>query len=268
VRSFEYESVAFESHGHVALATLNRPEKLNALDATLRSNLLDLADDFRQNDELRVLVLTGAGRGFCSGADLSGDAFANDQHTQTERLDEFEGAGRRAITLAEVDKPVIGAINGVCAGAGMSLALSCDLRVGSAQARFGTLFVDRNLSPDSGLSYFLPRVVGYSRALDLLLTGRFVDADEAYRIGLLDRLLLEGEDLVEAALALAQVIASKPPLAVRSSKRVVQHNVDADLRESLRYETFGLLFAKRAIRDSEEAIASFREKRPPNYSGE
>jgi enoyl-CoA hydratase/carnithine racemase len=100
------------------------------------------------------------------------------------------------------------------------------------------------------------------------LTGRFVDADEAYRIGLLDRLLLEGEDLVEAALALAQVIASKPPLAVRSSKRVVQHNVDADLRESLRYETFGLLFAKRAIRDSEEAIASFREKRPPNYSGE
>jgi 2-(1,2-epoxy-1,2-dihydrophenyl)acetyl-CoA isomerase len=268
VTPFDYSALEFERHGHVALATLNRPETLNALNPALRTDLLSLARDIQEDDEIRVLVLTGAGRGFCSGADMSSGGFASQQETQNDRLDELEGAGRRALALSALDKPVIGAINGVCGGAGMSLALSCDLRVGTLRARFATLFVDRGLSPDSGLSYFLPRIVGYSRAMDLILTGRFVDADEAYRLGLLDRLLGEGENLVASALHLANDIASKPPLAVRSSKRVVQHNVDSVLHESLRHETFGLHFAKKAVRDSAEAIASFREKRPPTYTGE
>jgi 2-(1,2-epoxy-1,2-dihydrophenyl)acetyl-CoA isomerase len=268
VSAFDYSTITVERHEHVGVATLNRPDKLNALNTALRADLLSLAADVQQDDDLRVLVLTGAGRGFCSGADMSDGGFTTHQVTQNDRLDELEGAGRRALALSSIDKPIIGAINGVCGGAGMSLALSCDLRVGTGRARFGTLFVDRGLSPDSGLSYFLPRLVGYSRAMDLILTGRFVEAEEAHRIGLLDRLIGDDEDLVVTAVALATEIAAKPPLAVRSSKRVVQHNVDSGLHEALRYETVGLNFAKRAVQDSAEAVASFREKRTPRYTGE
>jgi 2-(1,2-epoxy-1,2-dihydrophenyl)acetyl-CoA isomerase len=263
-----YSHVRFERRGYVAVATLNRPEVLNALNWALREDILALAEHVRAEDDIRALVITGEGRGFCSGADLSGgDPGPHPEQSQNDRLDELEGAGRRAVSLYAIDKPVIGAINGVAAGAGMSLALSCDLRVGGPDTRFRTMFTERSLSPDSGMSYFLPRIVGYARAADLILTSRDVDANEGYRLGLLDRLVTDNGEVVDAAVALAQEIARKPPLAVRSSKRVLQHNVDTVFGEALRYETAGLNYAKRASEDGAESAASFREKRAPIYQG-
>jgi enoyl-CoA hydratase/carnithine racemase len=129
------------------------------------------------------------------------------------------------------------------------------------------MFTERSLSPDSGMTYFLPRIVGYARAADLIFTSRDVGAEEGYRLGLLDRLVDDDGQLVDDALALAHEIARKPPLAVRSSKRVLQHNVDTILAEALRYETAGLNYAQLATEDAAESVASFREKRPPTYSG-
>jgi 2-(1,2-epoxy-1,2-dihydrophenyl)acetyl-CoA isomerase len=261
----DYAHIRLESDGHVALATLDRPDKLNALNGALRDDILQLAQDIRSDDEVRVLVITGAGRGFCSGADLTG---ARPEHelSQNERLDEWGWVGRQALAIHELDKPVIAAMNGVAAGAGMSLALSCDLRVGGPGARFRTVFAERSLSPDSGMSYFLTRILGYARAADLVFTSRDVDATEAYRLGLLDRLVGDGE-VVKAALEVAGQIAQLPPLAIRSAKRVLQHNTDAGLAESLRYETAGLAYARKAPDDVRESAASFRERRPPNFTG-
>jgi 2-(1,2-epoxy-1,2-dihydrophenyl)acetyl-CoA isomerase len=263
----DYAHIRLETRGHVAIATLDRPEKLNALNAALRDDLIRLAADIRADDETRALVITGAGRGFCSGVDLSGARPAADAApSQNERLDEWGWVGRQAMAIYEIDKPVIAAVNGVAAGAGMSLALGCDLRVGGPGSRFRTVFAERSLSPDSGMSYFLTRIVGYARAADLVFTSRDVDAAEAYRLGLLDRMAQDG-DVVTAAVEVAAQIAALPPLAIRSAKRVLQHNTDAVLAEALRYETAGLGFARRAPEDVREAGASFRERRPPNFTG-
>jgi 2-(1,2-epoxy-1,2-dihydrophenyl)acetyl-CoA isomerase len=262
----DYAHIRLKVEEHVALATLDRPEKLNALNGALRADILHLAADMRDDDEVRVLVITGAGRGFCSGADLTSGAPRPEQVSQNERLDEWSWVGRQALALHELDKPVIAAMNGVAAGAGMSLSLACDLRVGGPHARFRTVFAERSLSPDSGMSYFLTRILGYARAADLVFTSRDVDAQEAYRIGLLDRLTADGEE-VTAALELAGTIARLPPLAIRSAKRVLQHNTDAGLHESLRYETAGLVFSRKAPEDVAESAASFRERRPPNFTG-
>ena len=261
----DYVHIRREDHGHVALATLDRPEKLNALNADLRDDILALAADIRADDEVRVLVITGAGRGFCSGVDLTGGPRA-ERDGQNDRLDEWGWVGRQALALHGLDKPVIAAVNGVAAGAGMSLALGCDLRVGGPGTRFRTVFAERSLSPDSGMSYFLTRILGYARAADLVFTSRDVDAQESYRLGLLDRLAGDGE-VVKAALDLGAQIAALPPMAIRSAKRVLQHNTDAVLAEALRYETAGLGFARRAPEDVREAGASFRERRPPNFTG-
>jgi 2-(1,2-epoxy-1,2-dihydrophenyl)acetyl-CoA isomerase len=262
----DYAHIRLDFHGYVALATLDRPERLNALNAALRADILRLAEDIRAEDEVRVLVITGAGEGFCSGADLRGAARAEREPSQNERLDEWGWVGRQALAIHELDKPVIAAVNGVAAGAGMSLALSCDLRVGGPGARFHTAFAERSLSPDSGMSYFLTRILGSARAADLVFTSRDVDATESYRLGLLDRLVHDGE-VVKAALDLGAQIAQLPPLAIRSAKRVLQHNIDTGLREALRYESAGLAFARKAPEDRRESLASFRERRPGTFTG-
>jgi 2-(1,2-epoxy-1,2-dihydrophenyl)acetyl-CoA isomerase len=264
-----YEALIYETRGPVAVVTLNVPERLNAIGSALRAEVHSAIEEAHNDDAVRAVVLTGAGRGFCSGADLSGGPGARPPApptTQNERLDEMHWVGRWAMRFANLDKPLIGAINGVAAGAGMSMALACDMRVGSENARFKTVFIERNLSPDSGMSYFLPRIVGYSRAADLIFTSRNVDAEEAYRIGLLDR-LVPHERLVEEAVALAETIAQHPPLAMRVSKRVLQHNQDAELTDALKYEAIGLDFARKAVNDGKESRLAFVEKRKGVFTG-
>ena len=265
-----FETITFERRGQVALLTLNKPDRLNAISAEMRAEVESVLQAARADDDVRAVVLTGAGRGFCSGADLTATAVMAERppepKDQQERLDEMGWVGRWATMWAAFDKPVIGAINGVAAGAGLSTALACDVRIGSEHARFKSVFIERNLSPDSGLSWFLPRVVGYAAAADMIFTSRAVGAEEALRIGLLNR-LVAADELVEAALAYAGEMAQWPPLALRMSKRVLQHNQECGLEDALRYETVGLSFARRAGNDAKESRAAFLEKRKGVYTG-
>ncbi len=251
----------------VAVITMSRPEKLNALNAGLRDAIFDAFAEAKADDAVRAVVLTGEGRGFCSGADLTAEPDdAPPPPTQSDHMDDLGWVGRLALTIYGLDKPVIGAVNGIAVGAGMSLALACDVRVGSGMTRFKTVFVERNLSPDTGMSFFLPRIVGYSRAADLVYTSRMVDADEAYRIGLLNR-LVDHDDLLDTAIDLARQMNAWPPLAVRMSKRALQHNQECALEEALRYELVAISHAGRAVNDRKESLAAFREKRAPRFTG-
>jgi 2-(1,2-epoxy-1,2-dihydrophenyl)acetyl-CoA isomerase len=262
-----YENLTIERDGHVAIVTLNRPDKLNALSRDLQAEMRRACAELRDDDGVRAVVWTGAGRGFCSGADLNGGPRADEgEPSRGERLDEYGWVGAQALAVYRLDKPTIAAVNGVAAGAGMSLALACDLRVGSEAARFKVVFIERAISPDSGLSYFLPRIVGYSRACDLIYTSRAVEADEAYRIGLLDR-IVPAERLLDEAKSLAQTIAAWPPLAMQMSKRALQAGMENRLEDQLRYELAAVGMSRRAVNDAKESGASFREKRKPVYTG-
>lgn len=263
-----FDNLIYEKQEHIATVTLNRPERLNALSRGLQLEILDVAKEVRGDDDVWAVILTGAGRGFCSGADISGPRpeGADSTPPQNQLLDEFHWVGDQAMAIYNLDKPTIAAMNGVCAGAGMSLALSCDLRVGSENARFRSVFLERNLSPDSGMSWFLTRILGYSRAIDLILTSRDVAADEAYRLGLLDRLVPHGR-LMEEALGLARQITQWPPVAVRAAKRVTQQNLNKNLEDGLRNEAYHLDYGRKAKNDAREAFTARMEKRKPVYSG-
>jgi len=266
-----FETILFDKREHVAILTLNQPDRLNAISLKLREEVQTVVADAHRDDAIRALVITGIGRGFCSGADLSAVASGirgtlPAPTTQFERLDEHGWVGRWAKMFHHFDKPVIAAVNGIAAGAGMSTALAADLRVGSERARFKTVFIERSLSPDSGMSYFLPRIVGYARAADLIFTSRTVEAEEAYRLGLLDR-LVPHDNLLDEAVKLANEMTQWPPLALRVSKRVLQHNFESDIDEAMRYETVGLAMGRRATNDAREAMLAFSEKRKPKYTG-
>ena len=264
-----YESLIYEKQDHIATVTLNRPERLNALNRQLQLETVAVAEEVRDDDGVWAVIITGAGRGFCSGADISGpppEGQPQRTPSQNERLDEWGWVGRQARAFYYLDKPTIAAMNGVCAGAGMSLALACDFRVGSEHARFRSVFLERNLSPDSGMSWFLPRIVGYSRAMDLILTSRDVNADEAYRLGLLDR-LVPHEKLMEESLAMANEILRWPPIAVRAAKRVTQQNLNKDLDDGLRNELHHLEYGRSAPNDAREARDARAERRIPRYTG-
>jgi enoyl-CoA hydratase/carnithine racemase len=267
----DYETITLERRGQVAVLTLNRPDRLNAISLALRAEVEQAVAAVRADDEARALVLTGAGRGFCAGADLMGTTpvatgRVDEPASQDGRLDEMGWVGRWAMMWHGFDKPIVGAINGVAAGAGMSTAMACDVRLGSPAARFKSVFIERSLSPDSGLSYFLPRVVGYAAAADIIFTSRTVEADEALRIGLLNR-IVPAESLVAEAVAYADLMTQWPPMALRMSKRVLQHNIDAEIEQALRYESVGLGFARKAPHDVAESRAAFVEKRKGVYTG-
>jgi 2-(1,2-epoxy-1,2-dihydrophenyl)acetyl-CoA isomerase len=269
-----YECLTFERHGHIALVTLNRPDRLNALNTQLQDETRAACAEVGNDDELRVMIVTGAGRAFSAGVDLGSaggrDAIApdgdEDVPSQNERLDEYNWVGRQAMAFYRMTKPTIAAVNGVAVGAGMSMACACDLRVGSEQTRFKTVFVERSISPDSGLTFFLPRIVGYARAVDLVFTSRNVDSEEAYRLGLLDR-VVPHDRLIEESMELAESIAKWPPMAIRSAKRTIQRNLHIELEEALRNEVRGLQYAQRAPHDVAESRASFFEKREPEFTG-
>ena len=263
-----YDNLCVDRDGQIAVVTLNRPEKLNAIDRHLHAEMMAACAELRDDDGVRVVIFTGEGRGFCSGADLTGARPNEEYPSRGERLDEYNWVGRQALMIyRDLNKPTIAAVNGVAAGAGMGLALACDMRVGCENTRFKTVFIERSLSPDSGLSYFLPRIVGASRAFDLVFTSRTVDAEESYRLGLLDR-MTTAENLLADAKELARQIASWPPVAMQMSKRALQRSLDTTLEDQLQYETHSIVFARRAPQDVAEAAASFRERRPPVFTGE
>ncbi|MBN1664887.1 MAG: enoyl-CoA hydratase/isomerase family protein [Deltaproteobacteria bacterium] len=252
----------------VAILTLNRPDTLNALSPDLLDMLIQACQDLRQDDSVWAVIITGAGRGFCSGANVGilqrGEGELPPMH---ERLDPYGWVGRLSAAIYKtLGKPVIGAVNGVAAGAGMSIALACDMRVGSDKTRFKVVFPERSLSPDTGMSYYLPRIVGYSRACDLIMTSRYCEAEEAFRIGLLDR-LVSSENLMDEALKLANQIAFWPPLAIQTAKRVLQESMENFFDAQLRVEANGLKISRTAPHDAKEQGDAYREKRKPQFTG-
>jgi len=259
-----------EKRDKVAVLILNRPKNLNALNTTLKNAIIQSMNELRKDDSVWAVVITGTGRGFCSGEDLSGNAHPhnNEIPSREHRLDTLGWVGRVATAIYRtLDKPIIAAVNGVAAGAGMSISLACDLRIGCENSRFKTVFLERNLSTDTGMSYFLPRIVGYSRACDLIYTSRFVEAAEAYRIGLLDR-LVTADRLLDEAVSLGQEIATWPPVAMQSVRRVLQQSMEASFEEQLRNETLGLILSHRSPQDAKESQDSFFEKRRPKFTGQ
>lgn len=263
-----FENLLYEIDDQVLTITFNRPEKLNALSKGLQNDINDALFQANEDDDVRVVLLTGAGRGFCSGADLTGGAggATPPPPSQNDHMDNLGWVGRQAMSIYGIEKPTIAVMNGVAAGAGMSLSLGCDMRIGSERTRFKSVFIERNLSPDSGMSFFLPRIVGYSRAADLIYTSRMVEADEAHRIGLLDR-IVPHEQLMETAREIAEQMTQWPPLALRTSKRVLQHNMEVELPDALRFELASLAIPAKAKNDQRESRLSFIEKRKPKFTG-
>ncbi|MDA0988489.1 MAG: enoyl-CoA hydratase/isomerase family protein [Chloroflexi bacterium] len=256
-----YELLKSECTGHIATITLDRPEKLNALNSLMTAELHSVLDELSNEDDIRVVILTGAGRGFCSGADVN--ELAVGRLTPSTAA---PGTGITALSsrIRRNNQPVIAAVNGVAAGAGLSIALASDIRIASEEASFSSIFVKRSLVPDAGLSYTLPRLVGLGVAMEMALTGNIYDANWALGKGLVNR-VVPADKLMEEAMALASDIASNPPICVRSTKELL-YDHDEDLLAILKKEND----ANIPLGDSEdalEAIRSFLEKRPPDYKG-
>lgn len=250
----------------VAWITLNRPDRLNAFAGTMRDDLHDAIDEAARAPETRVLVLTGAGRGFCTGADVEvmSDLLARGD---AETFERYVEAGMRVVhRIRSTPQPVIAAVNGPAAGAGASLALACDLRVASERATIGFTFGRIGLHPDWGASYFLPRVVGAGRAAELVFSGRMVDAAEAERIGLFQR-VFPADAFEEEVRRLAREYAARAPLALACAKRTLARSFGSDLEGMLAAEEEAQLRCFRSA-DAREGIAAFHEKRRPVFTGE
>jgi enoyl-CoA hydratase/carnithine racemase len=261
-----YKCLQYEIQDRVATLTLNRPERLNALGDTLREDLYDAIQKSQADDNVGVLVITGAGRGFCSGGDVKSMNERN-QTGQTSPVAEKMSPVRDRVVLAMRDcpKPIIAAINGAAAGAGMNLALACDMRIASTAAKFSQAFVKRGIAPDWGGSWFLPRVVGAAKAYELIFTGDTIDANEAFRLGIVNYVVAP-EELMNETYKLAKKIAAGPPVAIALSKRAIQHNEEVDLRAGLEFETF-IQGVARETEDSKEGVRAFMEKRAPVFRG-
>ncbi|HKI98772.1 MAG TPA: enoyl-CoA hydratase [bacterium] len=261
-----HELIQVDIQRRVATITLNRPERLNALGQDMREQLLAALERVEADDAARVVVITGAGRAFCSGGDVKEMSERRAKGGSPRR--ESEPVPMRDRILARMQtlpKPVIAAVNGVAAGAGMNLALGCDLRIASDKASFGQAFVRRGLHPDWGGTYFLPRLVGMAKALELIWTGDMVPAEEALRLGLVNR-VVPADEFAEEVQDWAERFAAGPPIAMRLAKRGVYRNQGADLASALEYESFAQQVVW-ASEDAGEGIRAFVEKRPPDFQG-
>jgi 2-(1,2-epoxy-1,2-dihydrophenyl)acetyl-CoA isomerase len=253
----EVETSLVES---VLTITLNRPESYNAFTTSMHASLHAALEEAAAED-VRAVVITGAGKGFCAGQDLG--EFKEVEHDIAEHLEATYHPTVRAIRGLE--KPVIAAVNGAAAGAGMNLALGCDIRLASTAAKFTQAFVKRGLHPDWGGTYFLPRLVGMAKACELIFTGEIIDAQEALRLGIVNAVYAP-EELMPAAYELARKIASGPPVAIRLAKRALYHSEETDLRGALEFETFAQNVCSET-EDAREGIRAFVEKRAPLFKG-
>jgi 2-(1,2-epoxy-1,2-dihydrophenyl)acetyl-CoA isomerase len=248
----------------VRTITLDRAEKLNAVNSALADALGSALEEAAREDAVRVVVITGAGRAFCAGLDISAPPEIPSS-TLAERLDPYAWVGRWVQRVVACEKPVIAAVNGAAAGAGFGLALACDVRVIAASATMTAGYVRRGLSPDAGVSWFLPRHVGLARAADILLTGRDVGAEEAERIGLV-AMVAPDEQFASAASSYATRLAAGAPVAHALTKRLLLHALEQPLEAHLREELVHIKYSFTTA-DVREAMSAFREKRRPSFGG-
>lgn len=258
-----YETILYDAADGVATITLNRPDKLNAFNDHMIAETTDAIKAAGRDGDVRCLVLTGAGRGFSSGQDLGDFQGRGEDVSIGEHL--RHGYHRLIRQMVSLEKPIIGAINGIAAGAGCGVALATDIRIASDKASFMLAFSRVGLIPDSGLNWFLPRIVGYSRAYEMAVTADRVPADQALQWGLVNRVVPAGQ-LPEISAAWARRLAAGPTLAYGLTKRAMNRGWDMTLDESLEYEAHLQEVAGRSA-DNREGIAAFLEKREARFTG-
>jgi len=261
-----YNKLLFTADSGVALVTLNRPDKSNAFDDEMTRELLDALKQVERDDAIRCIVLTGAGKNFCAGQDLS--AFMERQQSPeglSIREHLLNGYNKIVTRIRAIEKPFIAAVNGAAAGAGLGIACACDLRYASEKAKFRMAFIGIGLAPDSGTSFLLPRIVGFGRALDMALTNELVDAREAFAWGLTNRTYAP-EELMEATLTMARELAHAPTRGIGLTKRAFNRALTTDLTQALDYEAY-LQNIAAGTADHTEGLNAFLEKRSPNYQG-
>jgi enoyl-CoA hydratase/carnithine racemase len=266
----QFEQIKYEKADYVATITLNRPERMNAFTPVMLDEWLAALQDAHTDPDVRVVVLTGAGRGFCAGADVRGtgplENLQDLARSPVENLNFLRDTVQRIPRLVSImDKPYIAAVNGAAVGAGMDMASMCDIRFASEEARFGMTYVRMGIIPGDGGCYFLPRIVGMARALDLIWTGRIIDAREAYEIGYVSAVVPAGE-LMEFTMDYARRLARGPAIAIQQSKRLAYRSQEVSLDAALDLAQQAM-FIVQSTEDAREGPRAFAEKREPQFKG-
>lgn len=261
----EWKYILLEREGMIAKVILNRPDKMNAFCENMREELLEALQVVSEDRGIRVIIITGAGKAFCVGGDVNELLEGTTKATPVEATSERYTMNKIVLLINSVEKPVIASVNGVAAGGGCNLALACDIRIASDRARFSEVFVKRGVHPDWGGIYFLPRLVGYSKAAELIFTGDIIDAQEALRIGMVNK-VVSHDELSMATKELALKIAKNAPIPISLAKRGLQNFYKMDLSQAVDYEAFAISICKNS-EDQKEGFKSFLEKREPNFVG-
>ena len=265
-----YSEILYDVDGPVLTITLNRPDKLNAFTFTMMKELLDAFDQADADDDVRAVIITGAGRGFCAGADLAaGDGtfdYRDSSGAEARLEDARDGGGLVTLRIFESKKPVIAAVNGPAVGVGVTMTLAMDVRMASDQARFGFVFARRGLVPEAASSWFLPRIVGIGQAMEWVMTGRVFPAGEALA-GRLVRSVHPPDELLPAARALAlEVAENTSPTSVALSRQMLWRMLGADHPMEAHKVDSRIIWERGRTADAREGVLSFLEKRPAEFS--
>ena len=261
-----YETISLDKKDGAAVIALNRPKVMNAFNGQMHEEILDALNDAASDGGVRCLVLRGEGRGFSAGADL-GEVIGGDDDPEGPDLGEYlrKTYSRLVTRMVEIEKPIVAALHGPVYGAGLGISLACDLRIAAESAKFSVAFVKIGLMPDAGVSYFLPRLVGLGRAMEMSMLGDGVDAAEALRYGLVNRVV--ADDALEGEVgALAARLAKMPTAAIGRMKSALYASFETDLAAALEREAVGQTFCG-YTKDHKEGVAAFFEKREANFTG-
>jgi len=266
----DYEEIIYEKADGIATITLNRPERMNAFTGKMIGEWLAALTDAHHDDEVKVVIVTGAGRGFCAGADVRGGGpignLMDRKRTLVENRNFLRDSVQRIPRLVAImDKPYIAALNGAAAGAGMDMASMCDIRFAAEGARFGMTYVRMGIIPGDGGCYYLPKIVGMARALDLIWSGRMFDANEALEMGYVSA-VLPPDQLLDHTREYAMKLVKGPSVAIQQAKRLAYRSQDVGIDSALDLAQQAMFMAQ-SSEDAKEGPKAFAEKRPPEFKG-